>query len=598
MLETTRVSDYIVEFLEQKGIKNIFTLSGGFCLPLVDSVSKSSIEYVCNLHEQASAICAEAYGQYTGLPGVCLVTAGPGGTNTITGVASAWLDSIPMIVLSGQVQSRDLKGKRKVRQIGFQEVDFIPIVDSITKYATTVKNPEDIKCVMGAAWHEATTGRKGPVWIDIPLDIQSAQVDVSRLRPFKPPTDNPDHTEVLHSKVNQFYNLINNSKRPIILAGNGIRLSGAEKKFMDLAEKLNIPILTTWKAMDFLDEGHPLYVGRPGIIGQRGANFSQQNSDLLISIGARLDYGQTAFNHNNFAKKAKKVIIDIDQSEIDKMEFEVDCPINFDASLFIEEALKHTESKSKDFSGWIETCKRWQKKYPVVLEEYWQQKDKVNNYVVVDVLSQLMKPNDILIPGSSGACSEVTMQAFKVKKGTRIFNSEGLGSMGFGVPAAIGGCIASNKARTICIDGDGGFMMNVQELETAKRLNLPIKYFILNNGGYVSIRISQDKHFDRHAASSTDSGVTIPDIKSIASSYGIKYHRLENHDNIFDNVQRVLDDSGPVLCEVMMLHTHQSLPRSSSYKNEDGTFISLPMEDMLPLLSREEFEKNMRTSDD
>jgi len=593
-----RVSDYIINFLENKGIKNIFTLSGGFCLPLVDSLSKSNIDYVCNLHEQSSAICAEAYGQYTGLPGVCLVTAGPGGTNTITGVVSAWLDSIPMIVLSGQVQSRDLRGKRKVRQIGFQEVDFIPMVSSITKYATTVKKSEDIRCIMEAAWHEATTGRKGPVWIDVPLDIQSAQVDISQLRSFKPTNEDANDPKLLSNKVKKFYNLLNESKRPIVLAGNGIRLSGAEQKFIDLVEKLNIPVLTTWKAMDFLDENHPLYVGRPGIIGQRGANFSQQNSDLLISIGARLDYGQTAFNHNNFAKKAKKVIIDIDQSEIDKMQFEVDCAINFDAGSFIDEALDKSSESSGDFSNWLDTCKNWHVKYPVILEEYWQQKDKVNNYVIVDVLSQLMNSDDLLIPGSSGACSEVTMQAFKVKKGIRIFNSEGLGSMGFGVPAAIGGCIASNKKRTICIDGDGGFIMNVQELETAKRLNLPIKYFILNNGGYVSIRNSQDKHFDRYAASSENSGVTIPDIEKIAFSYGIKYHKIESHDNILSNVQNILEEEGPVVCEVMMLHTHQSLPRSSSYKQEDGTFVSLPMEDMLPLLDRKEFEENMRVSND
>jgi len=592
-----KVSEYVASFLQEKGIKDVFMLSGGFCLPLVDAIADSEINYVCNLHEQAAAICAEAYGQYTNLPGVCIVTAGPGSTNTITGVASAWLDSIPMIIFSGQVQSKDLKRNRGVRQIGFQEIDIVPIVQSITKCAVTVSDPRDIRCIMESAWHEATTGRQGPVWIDIPLDIQSAKIDVAKLRSFAPKEKTSQESQ-LKEKVERFYDLINGSKRPIILAGNGIRSSGAKEKFLNLAEKLQIPVLTTWKAIDFMSENHPLYVGRPGLIGQRGANFSQQNSDLFISIGARLDFGQTAFNHKNFARKAKKIMIDIDQAEIDKMEFKVDCPINFDAGEFIDEALEQISEKKKTFSDWLSTCKNWHEKYPVILQEHWDQKGHVNNYVIIDVLSQLMEPGDLLIPGSSGTCSEVTMQAFKVKDGIRIFNSEGLGSMGFGIPAAIGGCIASGNKRTICIDGDGGFAMNIQELETAKRLNLPIKYFILNNGGYVSIRNSQDKHFDKHVASSEESGVTLPSIFKTAISYNMKYHRLENHDNIFENVKKILNDKGPVICEVMMSHAHESLPRNSTHKKEDGTFVSLPMEDLLPLLDRKEFEENMSVSSD
>ncbi len=280
------------------------------------------------------------------------------------------------------------------------------------------------------------------------------------------------------------------------------------------------------------------------------------------------------------------------------MGFEIECEVNFDAAEFIEEALKNVHLKEKSFSDWFNICKNWHEKYPVVLQEYWDQKEYVNNYVIVDALSQVMKSTDLLIPGSSGACSEVTMQAFKVKKGQRIFNSEGLGSMGFGVPAAIGGCIASDNTRTICIDGDGGFIMNVQELETVRRLNLPIKYFILNNGGYVSIRNSQNKHFDKHVASSEESGVTLPDIKRVAFSYDLRYHRLDNQKDIVENVRNILETPGPAICEVMMYHTHESLPRNSTYKKEDGTFVSLPMEDLLPLLPREEFEENMSVSKD
>ena len=593
----TKLSDYVVSFLETKGIKDIFTLSGGFCLPLVDSVGKSDINYVCTLHEQAAAIAAEAYAQYNNSPGVCLVTAGPGATNTITGIASAWLDSIPVIVFSGQVQSKDIRGDKKVRQIGFQEIDVVSIVKPITKYATTVLDPYDIKSVLEKAWHLATTGRQGPVWIEIPLDIQSAEIDVKLLKSYEQ-EQKEDRTQELKQKVSHFYELLNSSKRPVILAGNGIRSANAEEKFLELANFLNIPVMTTWKSLDFMEEQHPLFVGRPGLAAQRGANFSQQTSDLFISIGARLDHGQTAFNHENFARKAKKVIVDVDSAEIEKMQFDVDCSINFDAGDFIEEALNQKEQKNNEFPKWLQQCKEWQAKYPVVVPEYWKQKEYVNNYVLIDVLSDLMNSTDLLIPGSSGCCSEVTMQSFKVTKGMRIFNSEGLGSMGFGIAASLGGCIASNRKHTVCIDGDGGVIMNIQELETVRRLNLPIKYFVLNNGGYVSIRNSQGKHFKNEFASGEDSGVTLPSFEKISNSYGIKYARISDQNNIHEQVLEVLEEDGPVVCEVMMLHTHETLPRNSTYKREDGTFIALPMEDLLPLLDRKEFNANMKIADD
>tara|TARA_Y100000310_G_scaffold138620_1_gene137606 strand:+ start:13448 stop:15220 length:1773 start_codon:yes stop_codon:yes gene_type:complete len=586
-----KLSDYIVDFIEDKGIKDIFMLSGGFCLPLVDSIGKSSINHICNLHEQAAAIGAEAYAQYKNSPGVCLVTAGPGGTNTITGVASAWLDSIPMIILSGQVQSRDVRGKRKVRQIGFQEIDMATLVAPITKYTKTLTCSKDVKYVMEKAWHLATTGRQGPVWIEIPLDIQSSIIEPDSLVGFTPPPQE-DRSKELEARVSEFYEMLTHSARPIILAGNGIRSAKAEEKFLQLAELLGIPVMTTWKAIDFMDEDHPLFIGRPGLAGQRGANISQQTADLFVSIGARLDHGQTAFNHTNFARKAKKVIVDIDSAEIEKMDFHVDCPIDFDALEFIEEAIVQY-GKNKDFSDWLLRCKERQKKYPVVDPEYWKQEELVNNYVFIDVLSDLMKPSDLLVPGSSGACSEVTMQAFRAKKGMRIFNSEGLGAMGFGIPSAIGACIAAENRHTICVDGDGGFVMNIQELETVRRLQLPIKFFILNNSGYASIRNSQDKHFGQQLASSEHTGVTLPDFKKVAKSYDLSYYRISSQKEVRKEVQKVLESPNPVVCEIMMLDTHETLPRNSTLKREDGTFVALPMEDMLPLLPRKEFEKEM-----
>lgn len=590
-----RLSDYVISFLESKGVKDIFMLSGGFCLPLVDSVGKSTINHVCTLHEQAAAIGAEAYAQYKNSPGVCLVTAGPGGTNTITGVASAWLDSIPMIILSGQVQRKDVRGQREVRQIGFQEIDMPSIVRPITKYSKTIMEPEEAREVMEKAWHLATTGRQGPVWIEIPLDVQSAMIDPDSQKGYGSWQVKFRSKKELRRLVAKFYELLGSSERPVILAGNGIRSASAESRFLDLASLLGIPILTTWKAIDYMDEKDPLFVGRPGIAGQRGANFSQQTSDLFISIGARLDHGQTAFNHENFARNAKKVIVDTDQAEIDKMDFHIDCSICFDAAEFIDEAIAQYQP-SKDFSVWLARCKGWQKKYPVVVPEYWEQKELVNNYVLIDVLSDLMRPSDLLVPGSSGASSEVTMQAFRTKKGMRIFNSEGLGSMGFGIPSAIGACIASKGRHTICVDGDGGFVMNIQELETVRRLKLPIKFFILNNSGYVSIRNSQDKHFDCRLASSKDTGVTLPDFEKIAKSYGLNYCQISSQKEIHKEVQGVLDLDGPVICEIMMLDTHETSPRNSTHKRDDGTFISLPMEDLIPLLPRDEFEENMSVS--
>ena len=592
-----KLSDYVVSFFENKGIKDVFMLSGGGCIHLVDSFGKSKINYVCNLHEQAASICAEAYAQYNNSPSLCLVTTGPGSTNALTGVASAWLDSIPMVVISGQVQRKDMKQNKAVRQIGFQEIDIVSIVKPITKYATTVLDPDDIKLTLEKAYHLASTGRQGPVWIDIPLDIQSAHIDENTMVGYEPVwwdqmAVNSDET--IKSQVSQVYHLISNSKRPVILAGNGIRSAKALKQFKQLIEILNIPVLTTWKAIDFLDENHPLFVGRPGIAAQRGANFSQQNSDLFISIGARLDHGQTAYNHVNFAREAKKVIIDIDAAEIDKMQFDVDCRIVGDALTFINEMIaQKDDNEQNDFTWWLTKCKDWQHKYPVILPEYWEQDTCVNNYVLIDVLSDLMTPDDLLIPGSSGACSEVTMQAFRTKAGMRIFNSEGLGSMGFGIPAAIGGCLASGSQHTICVDGDGGFVMNIQELETVRRLNLPIKFFVLNNSGYVSIRNTQDKHFEQQVASGETSGVTLPDIKKLANSYGIDYFKLKSHKNIHQNVQKVLDSTSPAICEVMMSDTHTTMPRTSTYKDSNGNFVSAPMEDLYPFLDRQEFQENM-----
>ncbi len=592
-----KLSDYVFQFISDLGVRHVFLLPGGGCMHLVDSLGRSSsLKYICCLHEQAVAIAAEAYGQYTNNIGVALVTTGPGGTNTITGVAGAWIDSTPVLVISGQVKRSDMIGKTGLRQMGNQEVDIVSMVKPIIKYAVTILEPETIRYHLEKAVYLARSGRPGPVWIDIPLDVQAAMIDETKLKGFhhsEPALK--ENKKQLERLVDKSIQLFNAAQRPVILAGNGIRLSGALKDFLDLIERLKIPVLTTWKAMDYLAEDHGLFFGRPGSVGQRGANFIQQNSDFIMAIGARLDLPQVGYNYRNFARAAKKVIVDIDPTEIKKLKMDIDVCIRSDAGDFIKELLlKLDKFITKDRGRWLDYCRERKEKYPVVLAQYWGQREYVNTYVLVDILSELLQEGDVLVPGSSGGCSEITMQAFKVKKGQRIFNTPGLGAMGFGLPASIGACLASGRKRTVSIIGDGGLQHNIQDLETLARLQLPIKMFILNNNGYASIRNTQKNYFKAHfVCCDPSSGLTLPDISKIATAYGIKNTRILNHESIKEQIGEVLRAEGPVICEVMVDPDLQTLPRLSSQILAGGSIISKPLEDLWPFLDREEFKANM-----
>ncbi len=594
-----KVSEYIMDFIAQKGVRHIFMLPGGGAMHLNDSLGRNKkLTYICNLHEQACAIAADAYSQYTNDLGVALVTTGPGGTNTITGVAGAWLDSTPVLFISGQVKRPDMIGERGVRQMGFQEIDIVSVVRPITKYAVTVMEPSSISYHLEKAVYLAKHGRPGPVWIDVPLDVQAAMIEEIDLKSF-------DASEVLQNtegealvdQVSRAIELLNQAERPVILAGNGIRLSHALGDFFRLINALNIPVLTTWKAADFLPEDHPLYAGRPGAVGQRGANFTQQNADWLLIIGARLDLGQTAYSHSNFGRGARKIMVDIDATEIHKMQMKIDVPVISDAGDFLREFKSQlSKIEKKDPSKWLRRCKEWQARYPVVLPEYWDCRGFVNDYVLIDILSEELSGNDLLIPGSSGACSERTMQAIRVKEGLRIFNSQGIGSMGFGIPAAIGGCIASDGKRTVCIEGDGGFAMNIQELETVKRLGLPIKFFVLNNGGYGSIQMTQKNYFaGNYVASARSSGLTLPDVVAVSKSFGIPAATIADQARIRERVQEILETEGPVVCNVIVSPEQVTAPRVSSRQLKEGSMVSMPMEDMWPFLEKEEFIANMLT---
>jgi acetolactate synthase-1/2/3 large subunit len=592
-----KLSDYVFRFVANLGVKDVFMLPGGGCMHLVDSLGRNpDIQYICNLHEQACAIAADAYGQYTNNLGVALVTTGPGGTNTITGVAAAWLDSTPCLFISGQVKRADLAEPRGVRQMGFQEINIIKLVRSITKYAVMITEPDTIRYHLEKAVYLARTGRPGPVWVDIPLDVQATMIEEAELTAFNPhEIETTADPILLRQQVSQAIELLNQSERPVILAGNGIRLAKALDEFLRLIEILKVPVLTTWRAIDFLQETYWLFAGRPGAIGQRGANFTQQNSDYLLMIGARMDFGQTGYNHENLARAAKKVTVDIDLAEIRKMMTPIDIPICADSKAFLEEFLQQSHKLvNKDRSAWLKRCKDWQARYPVVLPEYWEDQGYVNQYVLIDVLADEMSFGDLLIPGSSGACCEATMQAFRMREGIRCFYTPGLGAMGFGVPSSIGGCIASGRRRTVCIDGDGGFHMNCRELEAVRRLNLPIKFFVFNNQGYGSIRLTQRNYFGGYyVASNPQSGLTLPDTLRVAQAYGIATRRLHNHIDLKQNVKEVLEMEGPVVCEVMVSPDQFTVPRLSSMQRVDGSMVSKPLEDLWPFLDREEFLSNM-----
>lgn len=593
-----KLSDYVFQFVAGLGVKTVFMLPGGGCMHLVDSLGRcKDLDWIVNLHEQACSIGADAYAQYTENIGVALVTTGPGGTNAITGVAASYLDSTPVLILSGQVKTSDLAEQYGVRQLGFQELPITRIVEPITKYCVVVKDPKSIRYHLEKAVFLARTGRPGPVWIDIPLDVQAADIDVVSLPAFIP--DSPQTsmaTTDVAEKVREMYSILRESRRPLALIGNGVRLSGARRECFEFLEKLQIPVQTTWKTMDYLAEDHELFAGRPGIIGQRGANFAIQTCDCLITIGARLDYGQIGYDHKAFARTAKKIIVDIDEREIAKLGFDVHVKVVSDVKVFLDEAIRNRENFPLDkWALWRKRCADWKKRYPLVLQEYFEEKDFVNQYVFIDSLSKALKYGDLLIPGSSGACCEATMQALKVIDGVRVFYTPGLGSMGFGIPAAVGGCVAAGKKRTVCVEGDGSFQMNSQELEVVRREGLPIKFFIFENKGYASIRLTQNNHFKGHlVACDTSSGLTLPDIGKLAGAYGIPFIRIMNHEGIDAKIENVMNMAGPVICELNISSRQVTMPRLSSGVDEHGRIVSKPLEDLWPFLNHAEFEANMK----
>jgi acetolactate synthase-1/2/3 large subunit len=595
---TVKLSDWLFDFLAAQGVKHVFEVTGGGAMHLNDSLGQCrAIGYTCTLHEQAAAMAAESYAKVAGDIGVCVVTTGPGGTNALTGVAGAWLDSTPMLVISGQVKRADLKGATGVRQMGVQEVDVVAMATPVTKYAVTVTEPADIRFHVEKALHLARTGRPGPVWIDLPLDVQGAMIDETSLRAFTPPpmdVAGAATSDELAAAVRSTIDMLNAAERPVVLIGNGVRLAHARAEMRALIERLALPVLTTWPAHDLVPDDHPLMIGRPGPVAPRGANFALQNSDWMLALGARLDLVVTGYAPQHFARAAKKIHVDIDASELRKMGDTIDVPVCADARAFIAEMTRQLDAvKPRDRTAWDARCHDWKSRYPVVLPEYRGLSTGVSTYVLAEAISAASASDDVIVSGSSGAGIEIFCLAARLREGQRLFLTTALGAMGNGLPGVIGACIAHGRRRTITVDGDGGLQLNIQELETIRRLDLPVKVFVLNNDGYASIRTSQSRYFGRLAGADATSGVTLPPLQGVVEAYGLPYALISHDRDLAGQVSELLEAPGPLVIEVTTPREEPRAPSLSSVRRSDGSMASKPLEDLWPFLPREEFNANM-----
>ena len=591
-----KVSEYIAKRLIEYSVKHVFMVTGGGAMHLNDSFGRAKkIKCVFNHHEQACAIAAEGYARVTGKLAVVNVTSGPGGLNTLTGVMGQWTDSVPVLYISGQVKKETTINSCAnigLRQLGDQEVDIISIVKPITKFAVSVKNPKDIRKFLEKALYIATSGRPGPVWLDIPLDVQGAQVEEDDLLGYNEKQDRAAFkNKEVDLKISQALSLLKSSKRPVSIAGHGIRIAGAQKKLLNIIRKLKIPVVTTFNGFDLVSSGNPYFIGRIGTLGNRAGNLALQNSDFILSIGSRNNIRQVSYNWKTFARAAKKAIVDIDLAELRKPTLKPDLAVNCDAGYFIDKFSKHLP-KLPDYGWWLAWCRERKDRYPVVLPEHKKSK-LVNPYYFIQKLTELIKENNVLIAGNASACV-VLFQVGIVKENQRAFWNSGCASMGYDLPASIGACFANNKKNTICVTGDGSIQMNIQELQTIVYNKLPIKIFLLNNNGYVSIKQTQESFFGLpYVGCDPGSGVSFPSFTKIAKAYGLKVENIKRHKGMIDKIKNVLKCSGPVLCEVVLEPKYKFQPRVSSKKLTDGRIISKPLEDMFPFLSRDEFRSNM-----
>lgn len=587
-----KISDLIFDYVASLGVKHVFYLPGGGAMHLDDSLGyNKKLKPICMLHEQACSIAAEAYARISENFGVCVVTSGPGSTNAVTGLVGAWLDGTPVIFISGQAKRADLVNNQKIRQFGIQEVNIVELVKSVTKYAVQIQDPEMILYELEKATAIAKEGKPGPVWLDVPLDIQASKVDVNKLRHYKTVSLS---FECKDEDVLKTIKLLNNSKRPLILLGHGIRLANAIPEMQKLIKKLHVPVMTTWNGVDLIEDSNPLFFGRPGAVGHRHANFIQQNADFVLTIGTRLNLLSTGYDFGSFLQKAKHVMVEIDVNEMKKFSVHPYLAIHADAKSFLTKMLESSDKlRKKDRKEWWDYCRAMKKKYPLFIKEQIPAGEGINTYDLVNSITDQMTGKDIFQFTSSGTGADISMYSFRIKKGQRAFLTKGLASMGFDMSACIGSCLAGKGRRTVCITGDGGFLMNVQELATLKQLNLPIKIFILCNEGYGMIYNSQIGNFKRLEGCTPNSGLPLPDIKSVVKGFKVKCFDLSDSRKLDKIVEEVLEYDGPAICTVKVYIGQKILPRQTNYMKPDGQMASRPLEDMSPLLDRDEFESNI-----
>lgn len=601
-----RIADYVAEFLVNKGVTDVFSVVGGGAMHLNDALGHNpGLKVTYNHHEQACAMAAEAYARLDNRIAAVCVTTGPGGTNAITGVLGGWLDSIPMFIVSGQVRydttaryTMQYTGKR-LRAVGDQEYDIVRSVEPMTKYAVMIEDPLRIRYCLEKAWHLATTGRPGPVWIDIPVNYQGMTIETEELEGYDSAEDDKElPPKVSEEIVQKVIDAVKNAKRPVLHAGYGIRLSGGYKVFREVVDKLGIPVVTYWNAIDLIEDEHPLYVGRAGNMGDRPGNWAIQNADLVVAIGTRISIRQVGYNWKTWARAAKVIMVDVDEAEMKKHTLHVDMPVWADAKDFLERMSLMLQNEGRVFEGkeWIQKCNGWKKDYPVVQEKQWDENGKTANvYAFVKYLSSRL-PDNSLTAVSNGACCVVGHQTYVIKSGTRVANNSAVASMGYGLPAAIGTCIGGGRKETICLEGDGSIMMNLQEFQTIITNKLPIKIFLINNSGYHSIRITQSNLFSEHSrvGIGEESGdLSFPDYKKIAEAFGYPYYNAHSNSEMKEVVDEVLSIKGPVFCEIFTGIDQVWEPKSSAKKLEDGTLVSPPLEDMAPFLPKEELERIM-----
>ena len=588
-----KLSDYVIKFISELNVDKVFCVTGGGAMHLNNSLGCSDlVEGVFMLNEQGASIAAESYARIREGYGVCLVTSGPGATNAITGLCGAYMDSIPVIFISGQAKRADLVGDQNIRQFGIQEVDIISMVKPYSKYAVRIMDENSIRYELEKAAHIAISDRPGAVWIDIPLDIQAMDIEPEKLSSYE---SQDDLSVVSDSEIQKVIDEFQNSKRPAVILGNGVRLAHAALKARELVDILGAPVFTSWNGVDLMEEEHPLYFGRPNIIGHRSANLILQNADFVLSIGTRLSLLNTGYNFAGYLKNAFHVMVDIDENEMNKKSLHPQMKIKSDAGAFIDALISRKDSLLRNDLGlWIDHCSVIKNKYPIVIPEQDPRQGYVSLYKLFDAISDEMGSDDIYQFTSSGTTVDIGMKMLRLKKGQRAFLNKSMAAMGYDVPASIGSCLGSDGKRVICVTGDGSIAMNMQELEVIKRLNLPIKIFVADNNGYSMIWHSQNGNFKGHLTGCTEeSGLSLPDMKKVADAFGICSMQLFDEDELGPSVKKAFEYPGPVICVVKADIMQKVLPKQSNFMNEKGQMESRPLQDMFPLLDREELKECM-----